>query len=103
MAMRARFFWVWGLGLKFNPHACVRDFIEIYHYLIDDFLLDYCRGLRVKDFIEKSVVANRNKMGKREYLRDKLTKGLMKDLEGLFKSKLIFPESKLGTDRMFRL
>ena len=77
--------------------------MEIYRYLIDDFLLDFCRGLRAKDFVVKTEVANRNKMGKREYLSNQLTRVLMNNLEGLFDSKVMFLELSSGTNRVLIL
>ena len=70
--------------------------MELYHYLVDYFVLDFCRGLRTKDLVVKSEVANRNKRGKREYLCNQLTRKLMIGLEGLFDSKVDVPRIKFG-------
>ena len=50
--------------------------MELYRYLIDDFLIEYCRNLKSKDFSIKSENIARKKTGKREYLNNKLTKRL---------------------------
>ncbi len=76
--------------------SLVCDFMELYRYLIDDYLLDFCRGLRAKDFVVKSEVANRNKRGKREYLSYHLTRVFLNGLEGLFDSKVEIPRIKVG-------
>jgi CRISPR-associated endonuclease Cas1 len=83
-------------SVQYGKPSLVCDFMELYRYLIDDFLLDYCRGLRSRDFVVKSEVANRNKRGKREYLRDKLTRDLMKNLRGIFESSVDIPRIKHG-------
>jgi hypothetical protein len=70
--------------------------MELYRYLVDDFVLDFCRGLRAKDFVVKSEVANRNKRGKREYLSNNLTRVLMNGLEDLFGAKIDVPRIKVG-------
>ena len=70
--------------------------MELYRYLVDDFVLDFCWGLRAKDFVVKSEVANRNKRGKREYLSNNLTMVLMNSLEGLFSSKVDIARIKVG-------
>ena len=62
----------------------------------DDFLIEYCRGLRAKDFIVKTENLSRKKQGKREYLRNRLTKDLMKSLEMLFESTIDVPRIKVG-------
>ena len=70
--------------------------MEIYRYLIDDFLIDYCRKLRPKDFIVKTENISRKKMGKRVYLNDQLTRKLMTKLEGYFESTVEISRIKIG-------
>jgi len=38
--------------------------MELYRYLIDDFLIEYCRNLSSQDFILKSENLARKKKGK---------------------------------------
>ena len=83
-------------SVQYGKPSLVCDFMELYRYLIDDFLLEFCRGLRAKDFVVKTEVANRNKTGKREYLCNRLTRVLMNNLEGLFESKVDIPRIKVG-------
>jgi hypothetical protein len=40
--------------------------MELYRYLIDDFLIEYCRGLKLADYIVKTEHMSRNKQEKRE-------------------------------------
>jgi CRISPR-associated protein Cas1 len=83
-------------SIQFGKPSLVCDFMELYRYLIDDFLLEYCRGLGAKDFVVKTEVANRNKIGKREYLCNRLTRVLMNNLSFLFESKVDIPRIKVG-------
>ena len=83
-------------SVQYGKPSLVCDFMELYRYLIDDFVLDFCRGLRAKDFVVKTEVANRNKRGKREYLYDRLTRVFMNGLDGLFESKVDVPRIKVG-------
>jgi CRISPR-associated protein Cas1 len=50
--------------------SLVCDFQELYRYLIDDFLINYCQRKSKKDFKMKIESANHSKKGKREYLTD---------------------------------
>jgi CRISPR-associated protein Cas1 len=64
-------------SVQHGKPSLVCDFMELYRYLVDDFVFDFCRGLRARDFVVKSEVANRNKRGKREYLSNRLTRVLI--------------------------
>jgi hypothetical protein len=52
--------------------------MELYRYIIDDFLIQYCDRLGKKDFIVKAETLSRAKKGKREYLNDSETKEFMR-------------------------
>jgi len=70
--------------------------MEIYRFLIDNFLVEYCRNLNSKDFIVKTENLGRKKQGKREYLSNNLTRELMKKL-GLHLEKTVdIPRIKVG-------
>ena len=60
--------------------SLVCDFEELFRYLTDDFVIQYCQRLRKRDFTVKSESLSRTKMGKREYLNDADTKGLVRAL-----------------------
>jgi CRISPR-associated endonuclease Cas1 len=62
----------------------VCDFHELYRYLIDDFLIQYCKTLSKKDFMAKTENATRKRKGKREYLDNTETKELIKELNDFF-------------------
>lgn len=76
--------------------SLVCDFMELYRYLIDDFLTEYCRKLQKKDFIVKSENLGRKKKGEREYLDDHQTKVMMKQLSVFFKLKIEIPRIRVG-------
>jgi hypothetical protein len=64
--------------------------MEIYRYIIDDFIIGFCKELSKKDFITKSELMSRGKIGKREYLNDYETKNFMVALDSLFNSYVVF-------------
>ena len=63
---------------------------------VHDFLIDYCRNIRPKDFIVKTENTSRKKQGKREYLNNKQTRELMERLEVFFESFIEIPRIKVG-------
>ena len=83
-------------SVQYGKPSLVCDFKELYRYLIDDFLIEYCRTLRSKDFIVKTENLGRKKKGKREYLNKRLTRDLMKKLEILFETTVEVPRIKVG-------
>jgi len=76
--------------------SLVCDFQELYRCLIDNFLIDYCKNLRTKDFTLKTERLSRNKKAKREYLNEPKTTDLMKKLNAYFESKVDIPRIKFG-------
>ena len=40
--------------MQFGKPSLVCDFMELYRYLIDDFVIDYCKNLTAKDFVVKT-------------------------------------------------
>jgi len=83
-------------SVQHGKPSLVCDFIELYRYLIDDFLIEYCRKLRPNDFILKTENSTKKKIGKREYLNNQLTRKLMTRLEVLFESQVEIPRMKVG-------
>jgi CRISPR/Cas system-associated endonuclease Cas1 len=80
--------------IKGRP-SLVCDFEEIYRYLVDDFLIEYSKGLTPKDFKAKTEMFNDEK-GKRIYLSDAKTRVLMKRLHEYFSSKVDVPRIGRG-------
>jgi CRISPR-associated protein Cas1 len=68
--------------------SLVCDFQELYRYLIDDFLIQYCQRICKKDFTVKTENANRKRKGKREYLNNIETRNIMKELNRFFEVKV---------------
>jgi CRISPR-associated protein Cas1 len=71
--------------------SLICDFMELYRYLIDDFVIQYCKRVQKKDFVMKTEDFSTNRKGKREYLNDSLTHDLMKSLNEHFKTKVEVP------------
>ena len=76
--------------------SLICDFMELYRYLIDDFVIDYCKKLQKKDFIMKYEDFSSNRKGKREYLNDSLTQSLMRSLNEYVKTKVEAPRIRMG-------
>ena len=66
--------------------------MELYPYLIDDFVIQFCHNLQKKDFTIKSEDFSTNKNGKRAYLNDSLTHNLAKALTSTSRLGLKFLE-----------
>jgi CRISPR-associated protein Cas1 len=86
-------------SVQHGKPSLVCDFMGLYRYLIDDFLVEYCRNIRSRDFVVKTEKIGRKKQGKREYLLDKLTGKLIKRLELHFQSKVNVPRMKHGKNQ----
>jgi CRISPR-associated protein Cas1 len=83
-------------SVQYGKPSLVCDLQELYRYLIDDFVIQFCQGLKEKDFTVKSESVTRKKMGKREYLNNTKTRRMMKVLEGFFESKVKIPLIRHG-------
>jgi CRISPR-associated endonuclease Cas1 len=82
-------------SLKIGRPSLICDFQELYRYLIDDYVIGYCRNLRKKDFVLKGEDYS-DKKGKREYLNDVQTDIFMKNLDRLFEDKVRVPRMGRG-------
>ncbi len=74
----------------------VCDFQELYRYLVDDFVIQYCKGLAKRDFTFKTEKMSGQKIGKREYLNDVETTDFSKRLNDYFKAYVDIPRIKVG-------
>ena len=81
---------------QFGKPSLVCDFQELYRYLIDDFLIQYCQKLREKDFTVKTETASRKRKGKREYLNGSMTRDLMGSFNTYFEGKVEVPRIRHG-------
>lgn len=76
--------------------SLVMDTLELYRYLIDDFLIQYCQQLKKKDFITKVESVSRKKKGKREYLTDMETNKLIRSLYDYLENRVEVPRIRWG-------
>jgi CRISPR-associated protein Cas1 len=79
--------------------SLICDFMELYRYLIDDFVIQYCKKLKKRDFIMKYENFSSNRKGKREYLNDALTHDLMRSLNGYFTTKVDISRIRMGNNQ----
>ena len=79
--------------------SLICDFMELYRYLIDDFVIQYCRKLQKKDFTMKREDFSTTRKGKREYLNDSLTYNLTKSLNDYFKTRVAIPRIRMGKNQ----
>jgi CRISPR-associated protein Cas1 len=86
---------------QFGKPSLVCDFMELYRFMIDDFLIQYCKGIGKKSFVTKCEVLSRRKIGKREYLNDYDSKGLMYGLNRFFESEIEIPRIRVGKRQTF--
>jgi len=84
-------------GIQFGKPSLVCDFIELYRYLIDDFLVEYARKLKPNHFVIKAEDFSRKRKGKRQYLNETMTNEFIKKLNAYFESKVEIPRIKVGT------
>jgi len=83
-------------GIQFGKPSLVCDFIELYRYQVDNFLIDYARNLTPKDFVLKSEDYSKRRKGKRQYLNDQLTNDFIKKLNAYFEGTVDIPRIKVG-------
>jgi CRISPR/Cas system-associated endonuclease Cas1 len=76
--------------------SLVCDLQELFRYLVDDFVIQFCQGLGKRDFTVKSESVSRKRKGKREYLNDAETRLMMKKLNEYFESKIDIPLIRHG-------
>jgi CRISPR-associated protein Cas1 len=81
--------------MKLGMPSLVCDLMEIYRFLIDAFIIEYCKNLRKKDFVFKTE-KHMNRKGKREYLNDELTNEFTNELNKYFVSMVEIPRVNIG-------
>jgi len=83
-------------SVQYGKPSLICDLQELYRYLVDDFVIQFCQGLKERDFTVKSESLSRKRKGKREYLNDAETKRMMRKLERFFESKVEIPLIRHG-------
>jgi CRISPR-associated protein Cas1 len=81
---------------QFGKPSLVCDLMELYRYLVDDFIIEYCTGLKKKDFALKREDYSSKRKGEREYLNKDLAKDMMRRLNSFFESTVEVPRIKYG-------
>ena len=76
--------------------SLVCDFQELYRYLIDDFVIQYCKGLAKRDFQFKIERLSTQKQGKQEYLNDAESTDFTEKLNNYFEELVETPRIKVG-------
>ena len=82
--------------MQYGKPSLVCDLQELYRYLVDDFVIQFCQALGKRDFTVKSESVSRNRKGKREYLNDAETRRMMKELQEYFDTKVEIPLKRHG-------
>jgi len=82
-------------SVQFGKPSLVCDFQELYRFLVDDLVIAYSKNLKKSDFVFKTEMYS-DKKSKRQYLNERKTKGLTKELNTLFRSKVEIPRIKVG-------
>jgi CRISPR-associated protein Cas1 len=83
-------------SLAWGKPSLVCDFQELYRYLMDDFVIQYCKEVRTKDLILKEENFSSNKKGKRQYINDIKTRDLMRRIDAYFLTKVSIPRIRMG-------
>ena len=81
---------------QFGKPSLVCDFQELYRFLIDDFVIQYCQRLAKRDFMFKAEKMSGQKKGKREYLIDTETKDFTAKLNDYFETFVEISRIKVG-------
>ncbi len=81
--------------IKYGQPSLVCDFMDLYRYLIDHFLITYCRKLDEKDFVWKDDI-HAGRKGKRAFLNKQRNKEFLDRLEDYFQTIVNVPRVKHG-------
>jgi hypothetical protein len=76
--------------------SLVCDFQDLYRYLIDDFVIEYCKTVDSGDFVLKEEDCSANRKGKRQYLNEMKTRDLLNRLNKYFEKKVCIPRIRRG-------
>jgi len=83
-------------SIQWGTPSLVCDFQELYRYLIDDFVIDYCKNVKASDFVLKEEDCSPNRRGKRQYLCEKKSKDLLNCLDKYFEKRVAIPRMRRG-------
>jgi hypothetical protein len=71
--------------------------MELYRYLVDDLVIEFCQGFKPRDFVMKGERTTRKRWGKREYLSQSKTKEMTRGLDELFDRRVEIPRIRHGS------
>jgi CRISPR-associated protein Cas1 len=83
-------------SVQFGKPSLVCDFQELYHYIIDDFLIERRTKFHKHDFVIVTDFMNHLRMGKKIHLCDFETDELADELNTLFERTVEIPRIKVG-------
>jgi CRISPR-associated protein Cas1 len=83
-------------SLQWGTPSLVCDFQELYRYLVDDFVIQFCRKVRASDFVLRKEDYSPNKKGERQYLSEVKNKVLVRELNKYFETKVEVPRIRRG-------
>lgn len=83
-------------SIQHGKPSLVCDLMELYRYLVDDFLIERIQTLNKKDFVLVTDFMMHLKMGKKIHLKEYEADLLAKDLNKFFETKVKVPRFKHG-------
>jgi len=83
-------------SVQWGTPSLVCDFQELYRYLIDDFVIDYCRSVKAGDFVLKDEDCSANRKGKRQYLGEEKSRDLLNRLDEFFEKRVAVSRIRRG-------
>jgi len=84
-------------SVQVGKPSLVCDFMELYRYLIDDYLIERCQKYRKKDFVFVTDFMMRVRSGKRVHLCEYKTNDLAEGLKQLFEKTVEIPRMRHGS------
>lgn len=82
-------------SLKYVLPSLVCDLQDLYRFLVDDFLIEYCQKLKKTDFRAK-YQRKKRRIGKRVFLKDRKTEQFVKELYEYFEKIIKIPRIRRG-------
>lgn len=66
---------------------------------MDEFVICYSKGLNPKDFVYKDERVSRNRKGRRQYLKDSMTRRMMRELDEFLLMRVEIPAMRHGKNQ----
>ncbi|HUW47603.1 MAG TPA: CRISPR-associated endonuclease Cas1 [Patescibacteria group bacterium] len=86
---------------QFGKPSLVCDLMEPYRCLIDDFVIQYCKSIKKKDFISHNESYSGHKQGQRQYLKKAKAQEMTDRLNKFFESIVEIPRVRHGKRQTF--